>query len=803
MSDSVINQLNSRRLAVFTICSNNYMPFARVLLDSVNQHHPDADTFVALADEVVEWDGLYEGTFKLIEARDLGIPGFRNFAFRYDIMEFNTAIKPFVFLHLMQQLQYDDIIYFDPDIQVYAPLSAVLGPLAGGASFVLTPHLHRPAEGDADPDDLAIMRAGIYNLGFLGASRTEETLGILRWWARRLRFQCVNQQGDGLFTDQKFMDLVPGFAPHTHISHDTSLNVAYWNVGQVSLSGTANTVLVDGRPLTFFHFSGFDAQNTSRLSKHTRHHAATTEGEGLPQPLQGLMENYAARLLADGYGRVPASLYAYGRFASGVPIHTLLRRMFRETMLDWPDDPFETYEAHLHRAAPVGNHDSARFIVTNLLHYLWSNSPFLSARMDLNTASGVQDLTNWYLKQARRELGFDPRLIEPVAERAGYHRFPNRAPLPSGAKRADVSVVAYLKTTSGVGEVGRHTLRSLARSGLAVEGMDVSLGVISSRDEVSCDNLLVDRATGRVQIFANINADQLPTVLVGLAERLVQPAYRISMPAWELEEFPDAWLPAFDQVDEIWAQSAWVQTMLVRKLTKPVLRMPIALTLPHVHPASRQEFGLPDDAFLFYTSFDFLSFMERKNPAGALGAFRKAFPAPRGDKVGLVVKTMNGARFPDQLAALQDLIGGDPRIHFIDAVLPRDQMLGLLAACDAALSLHRCEGLGLLVAEGMALGKPVIATDYGATTELVTDRTGYQVDYCLKPVGNGEYPMSDGQVWADPDLEHGAWQMRRVVSNVGDRQSRVAAAAAHLRQGYSPEVVLARQRKRLAELAVQ
>ena len=110
-------------------------------------------------------------------------------------------------------------------------------------------------------------------------------------------------------------------------------------------------------------------------------------------------------------------------------------------------------------------------------------------------------------------------------------------------------------------------------------------------------------------------------------------------------------------------------------------------------------------------------------------------------------------------------IKDDPDIILIEKTLTREQTLALIAACDAVVTLHRSEGLGLLVAEAMVLGKPVIATDYSATTELVTPETGWPVDYRLTPVQEGTYPFHEGQVWADADIDHAAWQMRRVVED--------------------------------------
>jgi glycosyltransferase involved in cell wall biosynthesis len=788
---------NSRpRTALFTICSNNYLPGARVLLESVRTRHPDMALFVCLADRPDPMPGLYDGPFEIIPADALGIPAFESFAFSYDIMEFNTALKPFMFGHLMTALGFERVLYFDPDILLLAPLEPVLEAFDTGASFVLTPHLRQPAEGDSDPDDVAIMRAGVYNLGFLGVSARTESLPLIYWWQRRLYRHCINAQDKGIFVDQKFMDLIPGFAPNARILHHPGLNLAYWNLGQARLEKSADGWFANDLPLIFFHFSGYDPRRPHVLSKHSRNFRGTHGG-----PLAELLDHYARLLKAHGHGQIPGGAYAYGRFASDVPIPPLVRQMFRETAPDWPTDPFRTFEAHLHRAAPGANRDRPSLVFTNFQAFLHQHFPNQRLFRDPRRLEDVLGLTLWYLRHFSHEQGIDPRLIEPVARRLG-ERVPQIRPVPEPAARPDVTVVGYLRTVSGVGMVARHTLSTLVNSPLQVEGADVAFGVVSDRSEHGHDAYLVEPIRGRIQLFANINADQLPLVLADLAPRLVS-GYRISMPAWELEEFPEAWLGAFDQVDEIWAQSRWIQRMLAGRVDRPVVHMPVALTLEAPDTTGiRERFGLPADSFLFYNSFDFLSFIERKNPEGVIAAFQAARRAMPERRMTLVIKTLNGAQVSGKQAALRALIEADPDIVMIDRVLSRADTLGLMAACDCLVSLHRCEGLGLLVAEGMALGKPVIATDYAATTDLLTSRTGYPVSFTMIPVGENEYPMAQGQRWADPDVVHAAWQMQEVLRNPADAAERAAAARRFIDEHHSERAVRERQLARFTALGL-
>jgi glycosyltransferase involved in cell wall biosynthesis len=764
------------RLAIFTICSNNFVPAAKTFLDSARRHHPEADLFLCLADRMIEMDGLYDPSWTIVETETLEIDDFDKFAFRYGIMELNTAVKPFMFAHLCDRLNYDAALYFDPDIEIFRPLTEIIEQLRLGASFVLTPHLCAPNESEFEPNDITIMRAGVYNLGFLGVGRGEEASSIIAWWARRLRFQCISAQEQGIFVDQKFMDLVPGFAPHAHVCHDVTVNVAYWNIRQRVLAIDGDGFTVNGQKLSFFHYSGFNPREPRRLSKYE------TGSDPMSPALTTLTAGYAGRLMANGYGTVPAATYAYGRFASGTVIHHLVREMFREWHQDWPDDPFATYESFLDEPWPGAARPSPSHVVTNFIKFLHGRFPSLSQRLDLRQPHHARELVDWFVIHAGHSLRLDLKLIEPAASRMGrFHPVTRLPDLPPGGT-AQVSVIGYLRTASGVGEVGRQTLRTLEAAGVAAECLDVALNVAASRNDTSCEALIRDHASAPVQIF-NINADQLALVLDHVTPRLRRDAWRINIPFWELSRFPFPWLGQFAGMDEVWAPSRFIQASIAGLLDKPVIHMPVAIEIGTPSALPRARFGLPDQRFLFFFAFDFLSYLDRKNPKAVIAAFRLAFP--RAGAAGLVLKCMNGSLVPDQLAAFEAEISDRPDIVLIDKTLSRAETLGLLAAVDAVVSLHRSEGLGLLVAEAMLLRKPVIATDYSATREFLDATTGYPVDCQLVELQAGDYPFAEGQVWAAPDVPHAAWLMRRLHDDPTRSAPLVRKAFDHLDRNHS------------------
>jgi hypothetical protein len=330
--------MSTQNLAIFTTCSNNYMAMAKVLLNSARSYHPTASLYICLADKMLPNSSFYPSGCQIITAEDLGVPDFLQFAFRYDVMEFNTALKPFMLLRLLKQ-GHDAALYFDPDIEIFDALEPICRKLDEGASFVLTPHLLQPAEGRQSPDDIAIMKAGTYNLGFIGVGATAETMRILEWWARRLQFQCVNDQENGLFVDQKFVDLVPGFADGVRILRDSCYNVAYWNLTQRLLAHERGKWLIDGAPLGFFHFSGFDCNDHTRLSKHT----TAFRGNCISRPLAAIMQHYSKLVKTCGHAQACGIPYAYGQFSSGMPISAQARRVFRSEYEPWSGNPFTSF----------------------------------------------------------------------------------------------------------------------------------------------------------------------------------------------------------------------------------------------------------------------------------------------------------------------------------------------------------------------------------------------------------------------------------------------------------------------------
>jgi glycosyltransferase involved in cell wall biosynthesis/SAM-dependent methyltransferase len=302
----------------FTICSRNFLAFAKTLHESLKEHHPESQFYVALCDLPDPPFDPSSEPFPFIHLDQLEIPNWREMSQRYNITEFNTAIKPFVFQHLMRKTKATYVVYLDPDIIVTSRLEELLECFQLGATAVLTPHVTVPAE-DTEVSDVKMLQYGIYNLGFAAFRNSEECLAVLAWWGRRLLRDCVIKLEDGLFVDQKWADLFPAFLSNLHILRHVGFNVAYWNVAQRKVTLEGGRYFVNGLPMRFAHFSGANLDDREVYSRHSAQFRAADIGD-----LRHLLDEYREKVFGHGhekYRRIPYAFSWHG--ASGVNLHAL------------------------------------------------------------------------------------------------------------------------------------------------------------------------------------------------------------------------------------------------------------------------------------------------------------------------------------------------------------------------------------------------------------------------------------------------------------------------------------------------
>ena len=285
---------------------------------------------------------------------------------------------------------------------------------------------------------------------------------------------------------------------------------------------------------------------------------------------------------------------------------------------------------------------------------------------------------------------------------------------------------------------------------------------------------------------ASVLVTGLPSI-VHLEHEMRGGRFNILYPFWELSGVPEDWRAVARRFDEIWAPSSFVAGAMRQIGGNPVHLVRQPVRLPKVLPPPR---ATVSGAFRFLTYFDYDSYGARKNPLGAIEAFRRAFEGQQCD-VELVVKTRGGADngLRQTLALAADK---DRRIRVIDRTLTRGEVDELVRECDVFVSLHRSEGFGFGAAEALAAGRGVIATDYGGTTDFINADTAYPVSYDLVEVKADEYLAHEGQKWADPHVDAAADAMRAVFGDPEECRRRVERGFAHLHEHHSMPAVGAR-----------
>ncbi len=367
--------------------------------------------------------------------------------------------------------------------------------------------------------------------------------------------------------------------------------------------------------------------------------------------------------------------------------------------------------------------------------------------------------------------------------------YPHLAPPPSRASssedRATIGLTGLWDSASGRGEDVRCSARALD----AVGFRDYRIVDLRSGRIIDPDGKVIPRRSLRVDInIVHHNADTAFEDWLALRARGVSATRTIGFWAWELERLPQAWYHAFSFFDEIWAATRFAYRAFYHPRLRPVRLVPMAVVPMQRKVYTRRRLDIPDKCTMFLFTFDYRSYVERKNPAAVIEAFARAFPSGR-EAVALVIKTLGAEATPAARHALEAVAAGDRRIHLIDTTLSRGEVTGLLAAADAFVSLHRSEGFGRGPAEAMLLGVPVIVTGYSGTADFATSECALTVPYRLVPVAGDAYPGVEGQRWAAPDIDAAARHMRFVHDKPRAAKALGARGRKQIRRLYDSERV--------------
>ncbi len=437
------------------------------------------------------------------------------------------------------------------------------------------------------------------------------------------------------------------------------------------------------------------------------------------------------------------------------------------------------------------------------LEFRLLNVRFTNALAWLGRVTGFAPLQRFRAQNKNRQLRL-ASIATPDGE--VIYDFSHRdAPFSAAYARRHVklglNIIGFLTADLGVGESARCMVRAADAAALPTALVPLKLNCKNRLGDLTYAARLQDTNPHGVNVIhldppasRDIDHHHGADFLVG--------KYNIAYFAWELPEFPDAWVPSLGYYDEIWCPSDFTAAAIAMKSAAPVLTMPHAISFARptaTTAALRARFGLPADRFLFLSLFDLNSYAERKNPRAVVAAFRQSGLA--GNGATLVLKVQNVAGNESDFAALREGVHDLPGTIFLTETLSRADIYALEAACDCFVSLHRSEGFGLAVAESMFLGKPVISTDWSATAEFVSPENGCPVRAPLVTLVQNHGPYAKGSTWADPDPVHAAEWMQKLFSDRTLGAKLGAAAHATIESRFSPALIGARYRRRLESVA--
>jgi hypothetical protein len=325
--------------ALFTIVAKNYTGLAQVLEQSARKNS-DADFFIVVADEWKGAEQLQEGLpGNVLTAKhilDISASEWEQMAFKYNLVEFCTAIKAAAFQYFFKK-GYEKVLYFDPDIYVFNPLQPVFDELSK-TDILVTPHIlnvQTPFNGNYE--DYLFLLNGTFNLGFLGLKKSTTTGQFLNWWHHRLAAHCFFDNDRGTATDQKWMNLLPALftSEQYSISRHRGMNAAPWNFHERKMIVENNVFYVQNRdeetsakePLLFVHFSGYDYSQIGNGKAVHKNNEMTDYKD-----LQPVFDAYGTALANSNFKAYSGLSYSYNMFENGLGIISLHRRMYRRLL---------------------------------------------------------------------------------------------------------------------------------------------------------------------------------------------------------------------------------------------------------------------------------------------------------------------------------------------------------------------------------------------------------------------------------------------------------------------------------------
>ena len=800
----------SKDTCVITISAWNNFGFVWNLYDSIVENSPSINCFVWFVGDVSvhpDKEAMNQThrimtiaeQFTIVTMKDMESHLGSKFnpnelAFKFDMVELQTTLKPFAFQYTFGKLGAGSAIFLDNDIWVTGSLYQLQQELQTRSALV-TPHILSPIPEDGNkPKDIDILNAGVFNFGFVAFRNSPAAASFLQFWSERLRYYGFVDVEKGMHYDQNWGMFIPVFLDQDDylVIRDPRYNIAYWN-----LHDTGTTLNLDkssGLPqlgeerTVFVHFSGMSLLEEFDLNGISRHQNRYTLHD-FPR-IEEVLNAYIVRLEVHDALVFRSIPYGFSSFSDGTTIHPSMRKAYAAAVYptasangfadtvdtgkfygisistydrfayqnNVADDPFcantlckgnktlSFLEWYLVYIPGLAVDLEGLFFFSSVEDGVWNKRADLQVAFPQPIGKSFLSFKKWFSKTSVAENMVVKELYKTWHSLWKYHcanhdRFHKTS---TGNNGIGVNVIGWHGGHFSIGIIA-NKLFAVANE-VKIPANAIQLPSPGGGKKFTHPSLLgyelTRKPSGMVNIVA-VNADSTYYVKQHIPSIIRENKYNIGYWAWELDIFPLRWQKELKEYDEIWCLSSFVKKSIETSPgydDTPVRVLNLPLLSSEAHDSTAPSVSLPYELTSIdpkskikpFTFLIVFDFQSLKERKNPLAAIRAFLEAfPVGSEYRLVVKSHSGTS--SEIEEMRNVAKNDPRIVFISRVLTDSENVALHNDQDCYISLHRSEGYGLNILESMGAGIPVIATNYGGNVDFFDAAPSY-LESCHFPV---------------------------------------------------------------------